>query len=176
MYNTPNIYRKEEVGLGSLLSVLEEVMQGKATMLVFILFLFLAPLVQAQTQNDAVTLRGTVGEVTRLSSGHLHVWLETSTGGGSEVCLGSERFLEDQGLLPGIGESIEIMGTRAGGRSLLIANSLQIRGKTLTLSGTKTMADCPGCASHACGGHNCGHHNCGDHDCCGNYGYHNDHE
>jgi hypothetical protein len=155
---------------------LEGVMQCKMTALAFFLFLFLAPLAQTQTQSDDATLRGTVGEATQLSNGDLHVWLETPSGGGSEVCLGSGRFLEDQGFLPSVGDAIEITGVRAGGRSLLIANSLQIRGKTLTLSGTKTMADCPGCASHDCGGHDCGHHNCVDHDCCGNYGYHNDHE
>lgn len=154
-------------------------MQGKVTTLAFILFLFLAPLAHTQSQNDAVTLRGTVGEVTRLSSGDLHVWLETPAGRGSEICLGSSRFLEDRGFLPSIGDSIEITGARARRASLLVANSLQTRGKTLNLSGANALADCPGCAGRDCGGHNCGHHNCDHHACggnCGHYGYNDDHE
>lgn len=151
-------------------------MHGKVTTLVFGLFLFLAPIVQtqAQTQNDAVTLSGTVGEATQLSNGDLHVWVESPSGGGSEVCLGSSRFLEDQGFLPGVGDSIQITVARVGRTSLLVANSLQIRGKTLTLGGAKAVSDCPGCAGQAYGGHNCGHHNCGGH--CSSHGYHDDHE
>jgi hypothetical protein len=148
-------------------------MHGRVTTLAFILFLFLTPLAQTQTQNEMVTLRGVVGEATQLSNGDLHVWLQ-SAAGGSEVCLGSARFLADQSLLPGVGDSIEITGARTQKGSLLVANSLQIRGKTLALSGAKGTADCPGCTGHASGEHNCGHHNCGGH--CADYGHHEDHE
>lgn len=157
----------------------EGAMQGRVTALAFMMVLSLASLTQSQTQNDAVTLTGTVGEVTRLSSGSLHVWLESTSGRGSEVCLGSSRFLEDQGFLPSVGDSIQVTGARAGRASLLMASSLQMRGKTLTLGRGRAMANCPGCGGHGCGGQNCGHQTCGDHNCggqCGRYGYHDSHE
>lgn len=149
-------------------------MHGKVSMFVVGLFLLTASIIQAQTQNDAVTLSGKVGEATQLSNGDLHVWLESPSGAGSEVCLGSSRFLQDQGFLPDVGDSIEVTAARVGRSSLLVASSLQIRGKTVNLSGAKGTADCPGCTGHNCGGHNCGHHCSGGQ--CADCGHHCDHE
>ncbi len=96
-----------------------------------------------------------MSETTLLSNNDLHVWLQGDRV-GSEVCLGSSRFLDDQGFLPGVGDSIEVTGTRVGNGSLLVANFLQMGGKTLTLRRASTTQGCPDC-----GGHNCSHHDCG---------------
>jgi len=55
-----------------------------------------------------------------------------------------------------VGDSIEVTGTRVGNGSLLVANFLQMGGKTLTLRRASTTQGCPDC-----GGHNCSHHDCG---------------
>ena len=188
MYTTSKS-QERAAAIPSTLSPREDVMQGRASALAIILLLSVALFAQSQTQNDAVTLTGTVGKITRLSSGNLHVWLESASGRGSEVCLGSSRFLEDQGFLPSVGDSIQVTAARTGGASLLVADSLQMRGKTLTLANARVPANCAGCggygcAGHDCGGQNCGHHNgghhnCGDHTCsrqCGSSAYYEDHE
>jgi hypothetical protein len=145
-------------------------MNAKINTLLFALLLILAPFVRSQTQNGTVTLKGIVSETTLLSNNDLHVWLQSDRT-GSEVCLGPARFLDDQGFLPGVGDSIEVTGTRVGNGSLLVANSLQMGGKTLTLHRASTTQGCPDCAGRNCGHHDCGgyHHGC-NHDhhrhCC----------
>lgn len=130
-------------------------MNAKISTLLFALLLILAPFVRSQTQNGTVTLKGIVSETTLLSNNDLHVWLQGDRA-GSEVCLGPARFLDDQGFLPGVGDSIEVTGTHVGNGSLLVATSLQKGGKTLTLRRASATQGCPDC-----GGHNCGHHGCG---------------
>jgi hypothetical protein len=130
-----------------------------------VLILVLVPIVWSQTQNDLVTLKGTVSETTFLSNNDLHVWLQGERA-GSEVCLGPARFLNDQGLMPGVGDTIEVTGRRVGNGSLLVADSLQMRGKTLPLSRASATTGCHDCSGHDCGDHDCGgyhHHGCGHH-------------
>lgn len=129
-------------------------MNAKVNTLLLLLLLLLAPFVQSQTQNSTTTLKGTVSETTSLSNNDLHVWLQSDRA-GSEVCLGPARFLDDQGFLPEVGDSIEVTGTRVGNGSLLVANSLQMGGRILTLHRASATQGCPDC------GHNCGHHDCG---------------
>jgi hypothetical protein len=150
-------------------------MNAKTSTLLFALLLvILAPFVFSQAQNATVTLKGIVSETTLLSNNDLHVWLQNDRV-GSEVCLGSSRFLEGQGFLPGVGDSIEVTGTRTGNGSLLVATSLQKGGKTLSLPGTSQPLSSPGanhhccCGNNDCGsdGHHCSHHHhghCCDHD------------
>ncbi|HLI62351.1 MAG TPA: hypothetical protein VKV05_03045 [Terriglobales bacterium] len=147
-----------------------------ALILAFTVFLH----AQTQTQNDTVTLKGTVGETTLLSNNDLHVWLQSGRS-GSEVCLGPERFLESQGLVPAVGDSIEVTGVRVGNGSLLVASALEMRGKTLNLRASQGPpasssggGPCPGCG---CGGYGCGGYGCGGRHCghCG-YGHCCDHE
>jgi hypothetical protein len=76
--------------------------------------------------------------------------------------------------LPRVGDSVEVTGIRAGNGSLLVANSLQMGAKTVTLRRATARQDCPDC-----GGYNCSHHNCGylHHGC--DHGHHRhccDHE
>jgi len=130
-------------------------MINKWNTLLFALILIVVPFVYPQTQSDTVTLKGTVSEITLLSNNDLHVWLQNGRT-GSEVCLGPARFLDDQGVQPAVGDSIEVTGTRAGNGSLLVASSLQMGGKPLTLRRTSATEGSPDC-----GGHNCGHHDCG---------------
>jgi hypothetical protein len=145
--------------------------------LVIALILAFTSFLQCQTQNDAVTLKGTVGETTLLSNNDLHVWLQSGRS-GSEVCLGPERFLASQGAVPAVGDSIEVTGVRVGNGSLLVASALEMRGKTLNLRAAQDPpasgsagGPCPGggcgCGGYGCGGygHHCGHH--GDGHCCG---------
>ncbi len=148
-------------------------MNAKINTLLFVLLLILAPFVRSQTQNGAVTLKGIVSETTLLSNNDLHVWLQNDRV-GSEVCLGSSRFLEDQGFLPGVGDSIEVTGTRTGNGPLLVATSLQKGGKTLRLPGTSQPLGSPGANGHNCSHHDCGgyHHGC-NHD---HHGHCCDHE
>lgn len=131
--------------------------------LLSVLILILAPFVWSQTRNSRVTLKGTVSEATLLSNNDLHVWLQNGSS-GSEVCLGSADFLDSQGVLPRVGDNVEVTGARVGNGSLLAATSLQMGGKTVTLrralTSTPAGQDCPNC-----GGYNCGHHGCG-------YGHH----
>ena len=121
------------------------------------LVLMIVPFVWGQTSSDSVTLKGTVGETTLLSNDDLHIWLQNGRT-GSEVCLGPAQFLKDQGLLPGIGDTVEVTGVRVGNRGVLRANSLQLGGKTLTLDRTFAGQGCPDC-----GGRNCRHHDCAAH-------------
>lgn len=72
-------------------------MHGKVSVFVIGLFLLIAPIVHAQEHSGAAVLSGTVGEATGLSNGDWHVWLKSPSGGGSEVCLVSSRFLQDRG-------------------------------------------------------------------------------
>ena len=132
-------------------------MNAKTSTLLFaLLLIILAPFVRAQAQNATVTLKGIVSETTLLSNNDLHVWLQNDRV-GTEVCLGSSRFLEDQGFLPGVGDSIEVTGTRIGNGPLLVATSLQKRGKTLSLPRTSQPLDSPGANGHCC----CGNDACG---------------
>ena len=80
-----------------------------------------------------------------------------------KCCLGSSGFLGDQGFRPRVGDSIEVTGTHVGNGSFLVANSLQMGGKTLTLRRASTTQGCPDC-----GGHNCSHYDCGYHHGCNN--------
>jgi hypothetical protein len=146
-------------------------MNGKICTLLFALLLILAPFVSSQTQNSPVTLKGVVSETSLLSNKDLHVWLQTERT-GSEVCLGSSRFLDDQGFLPGVGDSIEVTGTHVGNGSLLVATSLKMGGKTLSLHRVSATQGCPDCGGHNCGDHDCGHHGC-NHD---HHGHCCDHE
>ena len=130
-------------------------MNAKMHTLLFAILFILAPFVRSQTQDDTVTLKGTVSETAFLSNNDLHVWLQSDRA-GSEVCLGPARFLDARGFLPGVGDSIEVTGTRVGNGSLLVANSLQMGGRTLTLHRASVTQGCPDC-----GGHNCSHHDCG---------------
>lgn len=140
------------------------------------LILILVPLLQSQTPSDAVVLKGTVSETTVLSTNDFHVWLQGERS-GSEVCLGSKRFLENQGLLPAVGNSIEVTGVRVGNGSLLVASSLQMGGTTIKLrTSQEAQASsnlCPngGCCGCGCSGyasqgngHHCDHHGYGQ--CC----------
>ena len=151
-------------------------MLHRKTVLIALILVF-APLLQSQTQNSAVTLKGTVGETTLLSNNDLHVWLQNGRS-GSEVCLGPERFLASQGLVPAVGDTIEVTGARLGNGSLLVASALEMRGKTLSLHASPDPSasgsaggPCPGggcgCGGYGCGGysHHCGHHGSGH--CCG---------
>ncbi len=146
-------------------------------LLLFAFIFALTTFLQSQTQNDTVTLKGIVGETTLLSNNDLHVWLQGERA-GSEVCLGSERLLESQGLLPAVGDTIEVRGERAGNGSLLVASSMEMRGKILNLRGSQNPpasgssgSACAGggcgCGGHGCAGdgHHCGHHGYGR--CCG---------
>jgi hypothetical protein len=141
------------------------------TLLIALIFALTAFL-QSQTQNSAVTLKGTVGETTLLSNNDLHVWLQSGRS-GSEVCLGPERLLESQGLVPAVGDTIEVTGARVGNGSLLVASELEMRGKTLSLHASPDPSasgsaggPCPG-GGCGCGGdgHHCCHH--GNGHCCG---------
>lgn len=125
------------------------------------LILMIVPFVWSQTSSESVTLKGTVGETTLLSNNDLHIWLQNGST-GSEVCLGPAQFLKDQGLLPGVGEIVEVTGIHVGNRGVLRANSLQMGGKTLTLDRTFAGQGCPDCGDHNCGRHDCGtsHHGC----------------
>ena len=125
------------------------------------LILMVAPLVWSQTSGDSVTLKGTVGETTLLSNNDLHIWVQNGNT-GSEVCLGPSQLLKDQGLLPNIGDTVEVTGMRVGNRGVLRANSLQIGGKTLALDHSFAAKRCPSCADHTCDHQDCGgyHHGC----------------
>lgn len=146
-------------------------MIGKRDRFLLVLVLFLVPIVWSQAQNDTVTLKGTVSESTLLSNNDLHVWLQDGRT-GSEVCLGPATFLDSQGVLPRVGDRVEVTGTRAANGSLLVANSLQMGSKSVTLRRTSAGQDCPNCQGYHCGHHDCGgyHHGC-NHDhrghCCG---------
>ena len=131
----------------------------------FLLGLILAvvPLVWSQTSNDSVTLKGTVGGTTLLYNDDLHIWVQNGNT-GSEVCLGPSKLLKDQGLLPNIGDTVEVTGMRVGNRGVLRANSLQIGGKALALDHGFAARGCPGCGGY--------HHGC-DH---GHHGHCCDHE
>ncbi len=148
-------------------------MNAKRSTLLFALLLMLAPFVRAQAQNGTVSLKGTVSETTLLTNNSLHVWLQSDRA-GSEVCLGSSRFLEDQGFLPKVGDSIEVSGMRVGNGSLLVADSLQMGGKTLALRRVSGSPGCPDCGGYGCRRHNCGgyHRGCNH----GGYGHGCDHE
>lgn len=147
-------------------------MVSKKNLLLLALILALATLVWSQAQSDTVTLKGVVGETTLLSNNDLHVWLQDGRA-GSEVCLGPARFLEGQGLLPAVGDRIEVTGKRVANGSLLVAGSLQMSGKNLQLRGRSDAADYAGCRGHNCayGYGNCGDcgHHCNHHQghCCG---------
>ena len=99
-------------------------MNAKINTLLLALLLILTPFVCSQTQGSTINLKGTVSETTLLSNNDLHIWLQSDRA-GSEVCLGPARFLDDQGLLPAVGDSIEVTGTRVGNGSLLVATSLK---------------------------------------------------
>ena len=148
-------------------------MNVKIHTLLFALLLILAPFARSQMQSATVTLKGIVSETTLLSNNDLHVWLQNDRV-GSEVCLGSSHFLEDQGFLPGVGDSIEVTGTRTGNGSLLVATSLQKGGKTLRLLGTSRPLGSPGANGHCC----CGNEDCGSsgHHCNHHHGHCCDHE
>ena len=152
-------------------------MNAKIHTLLFVLLLIFAPFARSQTQDDTVTLKGVVSETTLLSNNDLHVWLQNDRI-GSEVCLGPSSFLEDHGFLPGVGDSIEITGARVRNGSLLAANSLQMGGKTLKLSGDSRTSRCPGCCDGQNCGHDCGGCNCGtyQHHRNRHHGYHCGHE
>lgn len=145
--------------------------------LLLALILAFTPLLPSQTQNDTVTLKGTVGETTLLSNNDLHVWLQNGKS-GSEVCLGPERYLASQGLVPAVGDTIQVSGARVGNGALLVASALEMQGKTLNLRASQNPpasgsagGPCPGggcgCGGYGCGG--CGHHSghCGCGHCCG---------
>ncbi len=146
-------------------------MIGKRITLLLALILILTPFVWSQTQSDVVTLKGLVGETTLLSNNDLHVCLQGDRA-GSEVCLGPARFLEDQGVLPAVGDRIEVTGPRVGNGSLLVADSLQMGGKNLKLRGAAAIPDYPGCTGHHCACGDCG--GCGHH--CNHHGHGCDHE
>lgn len=129
-----------------------------------ILILVLIPFAWSQTQTNTVTLKGTVAETTLLSNNDLHVWLQSDRL-GSEVCLGSANLLDDQGLRPQAGDTIEVTGVRVGNGSLLVADSLQMAGKTVTLRRASASQDCPNCGCGHCGHHSNGRCNHGCYGC-----------
>jgi len=131
-----------------------------------VLILVLVPLLWSQEPSDSVTLKGRVGETTLLSNNDLHIWLQNGNS-GSEVCLGQAQVLRDQGLLPDVGDTLEVTGTRIGNRGVLRANTLQMAGKILVLDRTCAGRVCPGCD-----GHNCNHRNCGAYGHACNHGHH----
>jgi hypothetical protein len=148
---------------------MERTMNRKRSALLSVLILILIPFVWSQTQTSKVTLKGTVSETTLLSNNDLHVWLQNGRL-GSEVCLGPASLLDDQGVLPHVGESIEVTGTRVGNGSFLVANSLEMAGKTIALRRDPVRQDYPNCAEY-----NCGHH-CGWHHGCNHCGHCCDHD
>ncbi len=132
-------------------------MISKRSALLSVLILILVPIVWPQPQNNTVTLKGTISETTLLSNDDLHVWLQNDRA-GSEVCLGPASFLDDQGLLPHVGDSVEVTGTPVANGSLLVANSLEMGGKTVMLRRASARQDCPNCGRYNCGHHDCGHY------------------
>jgi len=120
------------------------------------LLLLLLPFLPFRSVSDAEqhdSFEGTVSETTFLSNNDLHVWLQSDRA-GSEVCLGPARFLDDQGFLPEVGDSIEVTGTASATDPCwwpIPANGRQ------DFDATRASATqgCPDC------GHNCGHHDCG---------------
>lgn len=150
--------------------------QFAITLSLVALTLTLAPLLHSQAQPSATTLKGTVSETTLLSNNNLHVWLQAE-GTGSEVCLGPEGFLADQGLVPAVGDRIEVTGVRVGNGSLLVANSLEFRGKALNLRRAQpAQAQGSPCANGGCGCGSCGSGGCGHHGGHHGYGHCCDHE
>lgn len=146
-------------------------MIGNRHIFLFVIIFFFAPFVWCQVQPDTITLRGTGSDATVLSNNTLHVWMQGEQE-GSEVCLGPKRFLENEGFRPGVGDNIEVTGVRVGDGSLLVANSLQMGGKTLALrtmqaAGPRANGGCGGgCGGGGCVGyeHHWNHHPCGH--CC----------
>jgi hypothetical protein len=145
----------------------------KRSTLLSVVILMLTAFAWSQTQSGTVTLKGTVSEATLLSNNDLHVWLQNGSS-GSEVCLGSADFLDTQGVLPRVGDNVEVTGIRVGNGSLLAATSLEMGGKTVMLrrgpASSPTRPDCPNCGGYQCGHHGCGydHHGCNHHHghCC----------
>lgn len=148
-------------------------MNAKINTLLIVILFALAPVLYSQTQDGTVALKGVVSETTLLSSNDLHIWLQGEHG-GSEVCLGSARFLDTQGFLPAVGDTIGVKGAHVGSGSLLVASSVQMGGKTLTLRRTSATQSCPDCGGHSRAHSDCGgyHHGCNrDH-----HGHCRDHE
>ena len=127
------------------------------------LILIFVPFVWSQTSGDSVTFKGTVGETTLLSNSNLHIWVQNGNT-GAEVCLGPAQFLKSEGFLPGIGDTVQVTGSRVGKRGVLRANTLQMGGKTLTLDHSNVGQSPPDC-----GGHSCAHQACGDHHGCNHW-------
>lgn len=129
----------------------------KNQILLALILLFAIPLC-CQTSSTAVTLAGLVGETWLLSNNNLHVWVQNGQN-ASEVCLGSASFLQKQGVVPHVGDRIEVTGTRLAGGSLLVASSLQIGNKNLQLRQASGTFRCSGCQGDGCG-YGCAYGDC----------------
>jgi hypothetical protein len=88
----------------------------------------------SQAKSSDVSLQGTVKEVTHPEPQETHVLLQTN-GGTQEIYLGDSRFLDENGLSPKAGSTIEVTGfaDRTEDGSLFIANTLKQEGRKLKL-------------------------------------------
>lgn len=88
----------------------------------------------SQPEPASTFLVGTVKEVTHPDSYETHILLE-SKGQMQEVCLGDSRLLDENGLSPRVGDSVEVKGFTSGGTdgSLFIAINVKNGDRTLTL-------------------------------------------
>lgn len=113
-------------------------MSGKILLIGFGIFLAFAPFTlysqHSQPEQASSFLVGTVKEVTHPDSYETHILLE-GKGQVQEVCLGDFRLLDENGLSPRVGDSVEVKGFTDGGADgpLFIAISMKNGDRTLTL-------------------------------------------
>lgn len=109
------------------------------------------------SEASPTTIRGTVKEVSHTGDTGTHVWLN-SGGKEQEVCLGDSRVLRENGLVPKIGDVVEVTGVK-GGR-VFVADMMRVGGRTLDLQPSNAASYTHHRCGYDCGDHNDGHHHC----------------
>jgi hypothetical protein len=135
-------------------------MKPKVAVVFGLVLLFSPLLCWAQTQL-VTTIRGTVKRVSHPNGTGTHVWLDNA-GKTQEVCLGDTRFLQENGVVPKLGDVVEVTGGNDG--RVFVANAVRAGGRTLDLQAGSAAV---GTYSHHHSQHDCddrhheGHHDCG---------------
>lgn len=141
----------------------------KRQVVLLILFVVVAAIIlYAQKASDMLTVQGTVKEVIQPGGRGYHVLINDGAK-DFEVCLGRSDFLEQNGLLPKVGDRLEVKGRTvgSGARQMLMAESVKQGDRVITLPNRSSMHPTAGCCEHMdCGsGHYMGHahhgHHCG---------------